>query len=117
MRYKTVDDYIDSQNEEYIELILPVRNFICCKFPELEERISYNVPFYYLNGPLCYISPNKEGIYLGFTNGFKINEFPYDLVAEGRKQIKIFKIPFNHSINFDILEEIMRFAIQLKKQE
>jgi len=61
---------------------------------KLDEAWKFNTPFYYFKGKwFCYLSysaKRKHEIYIGFVKGHLI-EFP-NLVSEGRKQIKVYRI-------------------------
>jgi hypothetical protein len=75
----------------------------------LEEHWKFNTPFYYFkNKWFCYISysaKRKHEIYIGFIRGYKI-EYP-NLISEGRKQIKIWRIDPNENIDINSLKQIV----------
>lgn len=80
----------------------------------LEENWKFNTPFYYYKGKwFCYLSysaKRKHEIYIGFVRGYLIN-LP-NLVSEGRKQIKVFRINPEKDIDVKVLKKII---ITLKK--
>ncbi len=62
------------ENERIIVDIL--RDIISAHIPDIKEKISYNVPFFYRNKSLCLVWPAsiprggiKKGVLLGFCYG------------------------------------------------
>lgn len=115
MKYNTIDEYIDNQDINKAELLIQLKHFINKTFSFLEEKISYNVPFYNHFGQLFYLSPFKGGIYFGFIRGYLITDFAEVLVAENRKQVKVYRIYFQESVDYDTIEEIILKAIQINE--
>ena len=74
----------------------------------LQEHIKFNAPFYNYNGKwfcyLSYSSKRKHEIYIGFVKGYQI-EFP-NLVSEGRKQVKLYRINPEKNIDVKALKKI-----------
>lgn len=55
--------------------------------PHVTEQVTNNVPTFYLNGALCYLSHDEDSVSLCFNRGY---EFPkeYDfLESKGRKHV------------------------------
>lgn len=81
----------------------------------LQEDWKFNTPFYYYKGKwFCYISysaKRKHEIYIGFVKGYLI-DYP-NLVSEGRKQIKVYRINPENDIDVKALKKITTL---LKKQ-
>ena len=74
----------------------------------LTEAWKFNTPFYYYkNKWFCYLIyiKKKDETYISFVLGNKI-ESP-NLLSEGRKQMKIYKINPNENINILELKEIV----------
>lgn len=46
--------------------------------PEIQEKLSFNIPFYHYFGMFCYINAIPDGIDLGFCRGKDlVEEFPH----------------------------------------
>ena len=61
IKFKSVDEYIDSQPEAVQGLLKRVRNTIRKAVPEVEEMISYQIPAYRLRGrPVLYFAGWKQ---------------------------------------------------------
>ncbi|MCH8487328.1 MAG: DUF1801 domain-containing protein [Candidatus Cyclonatronum sp.] len=56
-KFKTVGAFLDYLPEKEREIVEALRNLITESLPECEEKLSYNVPFYYRNSRICYIWP------------------------------------------------------------
>jgi hypothetical protein len=81
----------------------------------LEENWKFNTPFYYYKGKwFCYLSysaKRKHEIYVGFVKGYLIEHSGLD--AEGRKQIKVYRINPEKDIDVKALEKITLALKQL----
>lgn len=74
---KKVDAYIDSLEEEKAVLVKAVRQLMHSLVPDIEEKLSFKIPFYHYFGMFCYINPVPGGIDLGFCRGKDlVEEFP-----------------------------------------
>ena len=72
-----VDYFIDTLPEEQQKLVQLIRKLIHQVVPNVEERLSFKIPFYHYYGMFCYINPVKQGIDIGFCRGKDLLEtFP-----------------------------------------
>ena len=58
----TIDEYLSICPEPIRKILIELRNTIKKAAPLAEERISYQMPAFYLNGPLVYFSAQKNHI-------------------------------------------------------
>ena len=76
----------------------------------LQETWKFNTPFYYYNGKwFCYLSysaKRKHEIYIGFVRGYQVEY--RNLVSEGRKQIKVYRINPEKDIDIKALKGICK---------
>lgn len=106
------DNYFLTVPEPSQSALLYLRQFFINEMG-LTETWKFNTPFYYYkNKWFCYLSYNKkkDDTYIGFVWGIKI-DYP-NLVSEGRKQIKIYKINPTENIK----EKDLRKIVQLLKE-
>jgi hypothetical protein len=93
--------------------LLFLRQFFMTEM-ELQENWKFNTPFYYYKGKwFCYLSysaKRKHEIYVGFVKGYKVSH--QKLLAEGRKQIKVYRIQPDKDIN---IKELSKITSLLKK--
>jgi hypothetical protein len=101
------DNYFLTLPEPSQSALLYLRQFFMNEMG-LTEAWKFNTPFYYYkNKWFCYLIyiKKKDETYISFVLGNKI-EFP-NLVSEGRKKMKIYKINPNENINTLELKEIV----------
>jgi uncharacterized protein YdhG (YjbR/CyaY superfamily) len=76
--FETVDSYINSFPEPVKRMLDELRRIIKSVVPEAEERISYNMPAFFLNGALVYFAGCKN--HIGFyPTGDGISHFVREL--------------------------------------
>lgn len=86
---KEVQDWIENVcPPEWKSLLLELRTFLFKKYPELEEKIKWNVPFYSLGSGLCYLNPKKKLFEVGFMKGFRMSDPDKKLNSTDLKMIR-----------------------------
>ena len=110
---QSLDNFFLKIPEPQQSTLLFIRQFFMNEMG-LQENWKFNTPFYYYKGKwFCYISysaKRKHEIYIGFVKGYQI-EYP-NLLSEGRKQIKVYRI--NPEQDIDI-KALMKITALLKK--
>ena len=121
-------DYIESlENEVQRDLMLHLHELICT-FPNLEGKIRYKVPMYYLHSWLCYLNPLKDGgVELCFIRANELSNAQGLLHFKDRKQVagisfyKINDIPTEPLLEILqealLLDETMPYASKRKKKQ
>ncbi|MCG2615614.1 DUF1801 domain-containing protein [Terrimonas sp. NA20] len=72
-----VDDYIKLLPEGRKEICEKIREMIFSLVPEIEERLSFKMPFYHYFGMFMYFRSTKDGISVCFMRGKDLVElFP-----------------------------------------
>ena len=107
------DHFFLSMPEPEQSAFLFLRHFFTNEM-NLPESLKFNTPFYYYkNKWFCYLSYGKKekDIYIGFVKGYKVNH--PKLVAEGRKQVKIYKIFPEKDINAKELTTICKLLMKV----
>lgn len=116
MELSSVDHYFETLAEPERSCLLFLRQFILDYSDTITEKRKFNTPFYYVNGKwICFISynPKIKEIYISFVDGFRM-QHP-QLVSEGRKKMKIFRIDAHEDVDVKALAAALSLAIQLKK--
>ena len=112
---ETIDDYMAGFPKKVRKLLQQVRKTIKQAAPEAEEKISYQIPTFALNGNLIHFAAwkNHIGLYPGAAGlvKFKRELAGYES-AKGSVQF-----PFDKSIPFDLITRIVKFRVaeNLKK--
>lgn len=73
LKFRHFNDFIEYLEGEELRLVESLRNLIVQHLPTVEERLAYNVPFYYGRKRIAYIWPSiipwggiDSGVALGF---------------------------------------------------
>ncbi|NQV51648.1 MAG: DUF1801 domain-containing protein [Flavobacteriales bacterium] len=78
IKFQSVEEMLDFLPEDELLMTERLRSLIIECIPNVEERLSYNVPFYRLRRGICFIWPGAvawgskrsyEGVRLGFMQG------------------------------------------------
>lgn len=116
--FKSIDDYIASFPQDVQEIMQQLRGAIRTAAPEAEEKISYQMPTFTLNGKyLVYFAGWKTHIaFYGAPRGDA--EFTEDLSTYETGQGTL-NFPLNEPIPFDLITKIVRFraAENLKEND
>jgi len=107
--FTSVDDYIASQPEVVQRVLRRVRRAIRKAAPELEERISYQIPAYGLRG--------RSVLYFaGWKQHYSIYPATGRLVAAFRKDLAPYEVskgtirfPLSEAVPVALIESIARF--------
>ncbi len=79
-----VDTYIDNLSDTQKAISENVRRLLFSLVPEIQEKLSFKIPFYHYFGMFCYINAIPNGIDLGLCRGKDLTgEFP-SLELKGR---------------------------------
>lgn len=95
IRFNSIDEFLDSLPEEELKIVSLLRRIIFDCIPDVKEKLSYNVPYYYRHSRICFIWPAsvpwgnlKKGVAIGFCKGGElIDEFNY-LEKGDRKHVR-----------------------------
>jgi hypothetical protein len=66
---RLVDEYIESLPVEKREIAEQLREMILLLIPNVQEKLSFSIPFYHYHGMFCYLNEVKDGIDLGLCRG------------------------------------------------
>ncbi len=110
--------------EEFFEYLTPsesrtskiLYSLITETLPEVREKISYNVPFFYRKKNICFIWPASipwgglsSGVALGFTKGHLLSD-PEDYLEKGqRKYVRMKTFQSSKDIDHD---QILAFLFE-----
>lgn len=114
VKIKNVDDYIASQPMEMREKLETVRFTIIKAAPQAEEKISYGMPGYKLNGMLAYFAGFKNH-YSVFVMPRVLNEFKTELkdyqLSKGG-----FRIPNDQKVPVKLITKMIKVGIELNNK-
>jgi len=85
---------------------------------ELEEKLSYGVPYYYRHSRICFIWPAsagaagiEEGVLFGLCRGHMLSNAQGILEKGGRKEVYVITLRSLSDIRPELLREIIHEAI------
>ncbi len=107
--YNTIDEYIATFPAEVQKLLQEMRATIRAAAPEAQEKISYQMPTFYLKGNLVHFAAHQK--HIGFypvPSG--IEAFQTELAAyKGAKGSVQF--PFDQPLPLDLVRRIVEFRV------
>ncbi len=106
----TIDAYIQSFPEEIQVILTKMRTTILAAAPEATEKISYQMPTFYLKGNLVHFAAAKK--HLGFypaPSGISafITELKDYKTSKGAIQF-----PYNKPIPYDLITKIVAYRVK-----
>jgi uncharacterized protein YdhG (YjbR/CyaY superfamily) len=118
----TIDDYIAGCSTEAQKILQKIRRIVRSVAPEAEERISYRMPAFALNGMLIYFAAFKT--HIGIFPPVKGNaKFQRDTVAyrgpKGNFKFPLESPPYElieRLVGFRLKEHLERKALSAKKR-
>ena len=108
--FKTIDEYIAAQPPETHEVLRKMRAVILEAVPEATEKITYQMPTFYLNGNLVHFAAFKN--HYGFyptssgTEAFKAELSAY------KYSIGAVQFPKNKPVPYDLVKRIAVFRAE-----
>ena len=87
-----------------------LRNIILSASPQIEEKLVYNIPFFYGKKRIFYLNPLKNGVDLGFCDGYLLSDNPV-LEQKSRTQVKTIFYRHHSEIDEEILIPLIHEAI------
>ncbi|MGV3598668.1 MAG: DUF1801 domain-containing protein [Bacteroidota bacterium] len=116
----SVEEYISLLPDDERLVAARLRSIILETSPKFTEKLSYGVPYFYINSRVCFIWPassplsiHKQGVQLGFCRGNQLSNSHGIMNMADRKVVGI--VLYNHlnEINEDLVKELLFEAIEL----
>ena len=122
-KFNSIVELLDFLPDDEKEIVLVLREVIKETAPELKEKLSYNVPFYFGNKRVMYIWPGsvawgkhtKSGVQIGFTKAYLMDDHSNFLEKGNRKQVytKTFYNIDELEHSFETLVVLIREALNI----
>jgi hypothetical protein len=84
---RQVDAYIEALPPAKRVIAEHIRELICTTIPNVEEKYSFKIPFYYYFGMFCYLNEVPAGIELCFCRGKDLVMTWPQLETKGRAMV------------------------------
>lgn len=103
-----VEKYIAQFPQDIQQILLKIREIILEKVPDVEEKIAYGMPGFYLSKkPLVYFAAYKNHIgFYATPNGHEKFSAELSKYKQGKGSVQF---PVNQEIPYQLIEEIVRF--------
>ncbi|MEH7524795.1 DUF1801 domain-containing protein [Bacillus sp. JJ1503] len=112
---KSIDEYILQYPQEIQEILNTIRKVIKESAPNAEEKISYAMPTFALNGNLVHFAAFKNHIGL-YPTASGINTFKQEL--SGYKTSKgAVQFPIGKPIPYGLISKIVKFRVDENKRK
>lgn len=108
---ETVDEYILRFDPETREKLQAVRRVVRDCAPEAEEKMSWQMPSYFLRGILVQFAAHKN--HIGFYPGPEGIAVFSDRFGEYGFSKGAVRFPFHKPLPFDLIRQIVEFKIAL----
>lgn len=107
--FSTIDEYIATFPEETQKILQELRATIKAAAPQAIEKISYQMPTFYLNGNLIHFAAFKHHIGLYPTpSGTEAFKKELSVYESGKGSIKF---PIDKPLPLKLVSEIVRFRV------
>lgn len=107
---QSIDEYISTAPEEAQEKLNELRNLIRRVAPEAQEKISYQMPTFYLKGNLVHFAAHAR--HIGFyPTPSGITEFNGELAGYKHAKGSV-QFPLDEPLPLDLIERIVRFRVE-----
>jgi uncharacterized protein YdhG (YjbR/CyaY superfamily) len=107
---RTIDEYIAGFPDDVQEKLQQIRVTIRTAAPDAEEKISYQMPTFYLKGNLVHFAAFKK--HIGFyPTPTGTEQFQKELAAYKVSKGTI-RFPLDQPIPLDLITEIVKFRVQ-----
>ena len=109
-KFTTIDEYISGFPEDIQGILTRIREIVREAAPNAQEKISYNMPTFYLNGNLVHFAAftNHIGFYPtpSGTEKFEQQLAPYKR-SKGAVQFQL-----NQPIPYDLIRQMVDFRVK-----
>jgi len=105
----TIDEYIAQFPDEVQVLLQEIRKVIKEVVPDAQEKISYQIPTFYLNGNLVHFAAYKK--HIGFyPTASGIESFKDEISAYKNAKGSV-QFPIDKPIPFNLIKRIVEFRV------
>ena len=107
--FQTIDEYIATFPEDTQAILQGLRATIRAAAPDAEERISYQMPAFALNGILVYFTARRN--HIGFyPTSSGIEAFRQELAAYAGSKGAV-RFPIDEPLPMDLISRIVRYRV------
>jgi len=106
---KTIDEYISSYPEDVAQILTQIRSVIRESAPGAKEKISYQMPTFYLNGNLVHFAAFTN--HIGFYPTPSGIEAFKDEIARYKWSKGAVQFPIDQPMPYELIRRIVQFRV------
>jgi hypothetical protein len=118
--FRTTHEFLDYLTPHELEVVDKLRELILETIPNVTEKLSYNVPYYYRNRRICFIWPPSvpwgkvplNGVMLGMCEGHLLKDHHY-FTLDNRKQVATRSFDTVTTRDLDLIRSYLFEAIEI----
>ncbi|PTQ85790.1 uncharacterized protein YdhG (YjbR/CyaY superfamily) [Trichococcus patagoniensis] len=114
-KIETIDDYISRYDEDIQAILQELRRLIREEAPDATEKISYQMPTFYLNGNLVHFAVQKN--HIGFYPAPSGVEAFKEELEDYKTSKGAIQFPLTKLIPYELVRRIVRFRVEEAKQK
>ena len=124
--FQSLDEFLEFLPEEERIVTTKLRNLVLDTLPEINERLSFNVPYYRLKKDICFIWPASvlwgkhktyTGVRFGMTSGYLLHDETRYFNLGNRKQVTYRDFIQPTEIKIELLKAFLFEAAILDEQQ
>jgi hypothetical protein len=121
--FQSVEDFLEYLPPEERQVVQALRSIVHSCLPDGQEKLAYNVPFFYRHARICYIWPAavawgglRQGVNFGFCKGVLLSDEIRYLNKDNKKEIATKCFTQVRDIDADLLKAYLYEAVELDEQ-
>ena len=124
--FNSVEEFLEFLPEDELKMTERLRKIVLNAYPDLTEKLSFNVPFYKLHRNICFIWPASvlwgktktyEGVRFGLTYGYLLTDENNYLVKDNRKQVYWKDFTSVKEIDTELLQSFIYESILIDQEK
>ena len=112
---QTIDDYIAAFPADIQQILQELRAVIHAAAPEAVEKISYQMPTFYLQGNLVHFAVHQKHIgFYPIPSGIAAFEAELAVYKRGKGSVQF---PFDQPLPYDLVRRIVEFRVAENRRQ
>ena len=124
VKFQSIEDFLSYLPDHERKIVDLLRQIILQCIPNCQEKLAYNVPYYYRFSRICFIWPSSvpwgsvklNGVQLGFCRGYLLPDDLQYLEKGSRKQVYTKTFSQRKDIDPDMVKTYLLSAVGVDEQ-
>jgi hypothetical protein len=122
--FRTVGEFLDYLPPHELKIVERLRELVFECIPDVKEKLTYNVPFYYRHSRILFIWPGsvqwgnskRDDVHLGFCKGHLLADPSY-LEKGDRKEVYLKPFYNTKEINAEAIRQLLYETVVVDEEE